>query len=89
MYQEYDNISIIYVSICVMNNSKMKTLNIILDGSKKPNNSGINLTKYMQEPLYLKLIALLKRKKKTFQRKSKLSCIFKEIVFIAFLECHK
>lgn len=35
MYQEYDNISIIYVSICVMNNSKMKTLNIILDGSKK------------------------------------------------------
>lgn len=70
MYQEYDNISIIYVSICVMNNSKMKTLNIILDGSKKkPNNSGINLTKYMQEPLYLKLIILLKRGKKDISKK--------------------
>lgn len=48
---------------------KMKTLNIILDGSKKTNNSGINLTKYMQEPLYLKLITLLKRKKKDISKK--------------------
>lgn len=31
---------------------------------KNPNNSGINLIKYMQESLYLKLITLLKRKKK-------------------------
>lgn len=39
-----------------------ETLNIILDVSKKTNNSGINLAKYMQEPLYLKLIILLKKK---------------------------
>lgn len=37
--------------------------------AKKPNNSGINLTKYMQEPLYLKLITLLKRKKKDISKK--------------------
>lgn len=37
--------------------------------AKKHNNSGINLIKYMQEPLYLKLITLLKRKKKDVSKK--------------------